>query len=77
LIEETEPKRRRRSRPHPSRISVDEIREDLGLGPQRVYEMLEAKIIPNVKLGRTWIITRFAYENWKKNCGQTGRIMVA
>ena len=44
--------------------------EDLGLGRERVYRMLKSKIIPNVKLGRTFLVTRFAYENWKRTCGE-------
>ena len=55
---------------HPSRISAEEIMEDLGLGRERVYRMLKSKIIPNVKLGRTFLVTRFAYENWKRTCGE-------
>ena len=56
-------------RRHPSRIGVEEIMQDLGLGRERVYGMLKSKIIPNVKLGRTFLVTRFAYENWKRTCG--------
>lgn len=62
--------RRPRSRQHPSRISVEEICDDMGLGPTRVYYMLEKGIIPNVKIGRNYIVARYAYEGWKKTCGQ-------
>ena len=69
LIEVT-PKPARRMRARPSRITIEEICEDLGLGRERVTAMLKAKIIPNVKLGRTWLVTKFAYENWKRTCGE-------
>lgn len=52
-----------------SRVTVDEICRDLELGRTRVYELLEAKVIPNLRLGRTWLVTRHAYEEWKKTCG--------
>jgi excisionase family DNA binding protein len=52
-----------------SRLSVVEICQDLGLGRARVYEMLESRIIPNVRVGRTWVVTRHAYEQWKRTCG--------
>jgi len=53
----------------PSRITVMEIRKDLGLGQRRVYFMLKNNIIPNVRLGRSWIVARHAYEQWKQTAG--------
>jgi excisionase family DNA binding protein len=44
-----------------SRISVLEIARRLNLGRMAVYSMLEQGIIPGVRLGRRWIITRHAY----------------
>jgi hypothetical protein len=34
-----------------------------------VYAMLEKGIIPGIRLGRRWIITRQAYEQWERTCG--------
>jgi len=51
------------------RISVPEIAERLGIGRLAVYAMLERRIIPGVRLGRRWIVTRYAYEQWERTCG--------
>lgn len=52
-----------------SRISVPEIARRLKIGRLAVYAMLEQHVIPGVRLGRRWIITRFAYERWERTCG--------
>ena len=52
-----------------SRISVLEIARRLSIGRLAVYAMLEQGIIPGVRLGRRWIITRHAYEAWERSCG--------
>jgi excisionase family DNA binding protein len=52
-----------------SRISVPEIAERLSIGRLAVYEMLERGIIPGIRLGRRWIVTRHAYEHWERTCG--------
>jgi excisionase family DNA binding protein len=54
---------------HSSRISVPEIARRLNIGRLAVYEMLEQGIIPGIRLGRRWIITRHAYEQWERTCG--------
>jgi len=51
------------------RISVPEIARRLHIGRLAVYEMLEQGIIPSIRLGRRWIITRHAYEQWERTCG--------
>ena len=48
------------------RISVPEIAKRLSIGRVAVYAMLEQGIIPAVRLGRRWIITRRAYLAWKR-----------
>ena len=53
-----------------SRISVPEIARRLRIGRLAVYSMLEQGIIPGVRLGRRWIITRHAYLAWERTCGQ-------
>jgi excisionase family DNA binding protein len=55
--------------PSSSRLTVSQIAADLSIGRLKVYEMLEGNIIPNIRLGRTWIVTRSAYEQWKSHCG--------
>jgi excisionase family DNA binding protein len=52
-----------------SRISVPEIARRLDIGRLAVYSMLEKGIIPGVRLGRRWIITRQAYMTWENTCG--------
>ena len=51
------------------RISVPQITKRLKSGRLGVYAMLEQGIIPAVRLGRRWIITRRAYVAWKETCG--------
>jgi excisionase family DNA binding protein len=53
----------------PGRITVPEIAQRLGIGRLAVYAMLEQGIIPAVRLGRRWIITWHAYEQWERTCG--------
>ena len=52
-----------------SRISVLEIARRLSVGRLAVYSMLEQGIIPGLRLGRRWIITRHAYLTWERTCG--------
>jgi len=51
------------------RISVPAIARRLRIGRLAVYSMLNLGIIPAIKLGRRWIITRSAYEEWERSCG--------
>jgi excisionase family DNA binding protein len=61
-----------------NRISVQEIARRLNVGRLAVYSMLEQGIIPAVRLGRRWIITRHAYQQWERTCGmQPGAGLVA
>lgn len=52
-----------------ARITVDEIAARLCLGRLAVYTLLHQGQIPAIRLGRRWIITRFAYDDWEHNCG--------
>ena len=56
-----------------SRISVPEIAKRLDVGRLAVYTMLEQGIMPGIRLGRRWIITRHAYEQWEHTCGMQSR----
>ena len=52
-----------------SRISVLEIARRLDIGRLAVYTMLEQGLLPGIRLGRRWIVTRHAFENWERACG--------
>lgn len=52
-----------------ARISVAEIAERLGIGRLTVYKLLENGVIPSVRLGKRYLITRYAYELWEQTCG--------
>ena len=52
-----------------SRMSIPEIADRLSVGRIAVYTMLEQGIIPAIRLGRRWIVTRHAFENWERTCG--------
>lgn len=56
-----------------SRISVPEIARRLNIGRLAVYAMLDQGIMPGIRLGRRWIITRHAYEQWERTCGTQAR----
>ena len=55
-----------------NRMSVSEIALRLSIGRLAVYALLEQGIIPGIRLGRRWIITRHAYEHWEHTCGTRG-----
>jgi hypothetical protein len=44
----------------------------LDVGRLTVYSMLGQGIIPGIRLGRRWIVTRHAYEQWEGTCGLHG-----
>jgi excisionase family DNA binding protein len=52
-----------------NRVSVAEITKRLAIGKMAAYEMLEKGILPGIRLGRRWIVTRQAYEQWEQTCG--------
>ena len=54
---------------HSNRISIPEIARRLSIGRQAVYSMLEKHIIPGIRLGKRWIVTRHAYETWERTAG--------
>jgi excisionase family DNA binding protein len=51
------------------RISIPEIAARLSVGRVAVYAMLEQGVIPAIRLGRRWIVTRHAFEQWEHTCG--------
>jgi excisionase family DNA binding protein len=52
-----------------SRMSIPEIAGRLDIGRLAVYTMLEQGLLPGIRLGRRWIVTRAAFEAWEKTCG--------
>ncbi len=52
-----------------ARMTVEEIACRLDIGRLAVYTMLAQGIIPAIRLGRRWIVTRQAFENWERTCG--------
>jgi excisionase family DNA binding protein len=50
-------------------MRVEDIARRLDIGRLAVDMMLEEGIIPAVRLGRRWIVTRHAFESWERNCG--------
>ena len=58
------------------RIAVPEIASRLGIGRLAVYTMLEQGILPGIRLGRRWIVTQAAYEEWERTCGITRTMSV-
>ena len=52
-----------------ARITVGEIAKRLSIGPLAVYKLLDKGVIPGIRLGHRWIVTRHAYESWEATCG--------
>jgi excisionase family DNA binding protein len=57
-----------------ARITVPEIAKRLSIGRLAVYSMLEHHLIPAIRIGRRWLVTRFAYEEWERRCGMKERV---
>ncbi len=52
-----------------ARMTVEEIALRLSIGRQTVYAMLERGVLPGIRLGQRWLITRHAYDQWEQTCG--------
>ena len=52
-----------------ARMTVEEIARRLDIGRLAVYTMLEQGLLPGIRLGRRWIVTRHSYEQWERTCG--------
>ena len=50
-------------------MSIPKIASRLAMGRQAVCSMLEQGLLPGIRLGRRWIVTRYAYGQWKRTCG--------
>jgi excisionase family DNA binding protein len=52
-----------------ARMTPRDVAERLHVGTRAVYTMLEQGIIPGIRIGQRWLITRHAYEEWERTCG--------
>ena len=52
-----------------TRLRIADIAKRLAVGEMAVYEMLEKGILPGIRLGRRWIVTRQAFDRWERTCG--------
>ena len=55
-----------------ARITVREICQRLQLGERAVYALLEAHVIPSIRMRTRYLIGRHAYEEWEKHFGERG-----
>ena len=53
------------------RITIPEIAARLSIGRLTVYGMLESGIIPGIRVGRLWLVTRTAFDAWERTCGSS------
>ena len=54
-----------------NRLTIMEIARRLHIGKMAVYKMLENGVLPGIRVGHRWIVTRQAYEQWERTCGRT------
>ncbi len=52
-----------------ARITPKEVAQRLNVGPKAVYALLEQGVLPGIRLGKRWLITWHAYEQWERSCG--------
>jgi excisionase family DNA binding protein len=52
-----------------ARMTPKDVAERLHVGTRAVYTMLEQGILPGIRIGKRWLITRSAYEEWERSCG--------
>ena len=51
-------------------ITVPEISERIGICEETIYGMLRSRVIPNIRYGRRFIISRNAFERWEASIGE-------
>jgi len=51
-------------------ITIPEIADRLDVCEETVYDLCKRHIIPSIRPGRRFIISRFAYEKWEATIGQ-------
>lgn len=55
-------------------LTVVEVGRLLGVSRPKLMQLLRDGVVPNVKHGRKYIITRQAFERWQGECGLTGKV---
>jgi excisionase family DNA binding protein len=53
-------------------MTIPEIARRLSIGRLAVYTMLEQGLLPGIRIGRRWLVTRYAFESWERTCGMRG-----
>ena len=56
--------------PQHTTITIPEIADRLDVCEETVYEMLKSRVIPSIRPGRRFIISRTAYEKWEATIGE-------
>jgi excisionase family DNA binding protein len=52
-----------------ARLTPKDVAQRLHVGTRAVYQMLGQGILPGIRLGKRWLITKHAYEQWEATCG--------
>ena len=52
-------------------ITIPEIADRLAVCEETVYDLCKRHVIPSIRPGRRFIISRAAYEKWEGTIGQT------
>ena len=60
-----------------ARITIPEIAERLSVGRLTIYALLEYGMLPGIRLGKRWIVTRQAYEAWERTAGSSSVVATA
>jgi excisionase family DNA binding protein len=56
--------------PQHTTITIPEIADRLDVCEETVYEMLKSHVIPSIRPGRRFIISRMAYDKWEATIGE-------
>jgi excisionase family DNA binding protein len=51
------------------RLTTRDIAKRLAIGRAAVYELLESGVIPAIRIGKRWLVTRYAFDRWERSCG--------
>jgi excisionase family DNA binding protein len=58
-------------------LTPDEVADRLGYSRKRIYQFLEARQVPGMKIGKKWIIDRREFEEWLARQRATSPVGVA
>lgn len=48
-------------------LKVDDLMGILGIGKNTAYNLMKSEGFPSKQIGRLWIISKLAFENWLNN----------